>query len=218
MVEQKSFEDANTKTKEIVVKAFSKKTHGIMDQDETWYNLEHEPTEEDKKRITDLGKGDKIKLTINDEGKYTNFEITEKGTPSIMKFDDILAKAHTKFGDRLSIETMLHFTSTGTSVIADGYLASARVVIKGEDPGKDPKGKHPQIFTGWGDATKANTTGDDGQSSKVADALPRMAETRALGRALRFALGGTIVDIELPKNERPETSEDEDYQEGHPDY
>ncbi len=185
--------------KEITVSAYSKNTLGILDNNEKWWNIGTTTASVDNK-VKELRKGDKIKLVIDEEGNYTDIEIIEKakreypGKPQrddYIGFDEILVKAHNKFKNRLSITTHLEplmklKPEEKTSACSiDGWIAKATVTIK------ENESEQHRTFTAYGDATSKNV------SEYIKDSLPRMAETRAIARALRFALGERLVVEEL---------------------
>ena len=118
----------------------------------------------------------------------------EKLKPSIddyIAFEQLLEEAHKRF-EKLSIKTevMVKGDSDGKKLeelLNSGFVVKA--VVKTE------KG----IYTAYGDATPENTT------KIVKDALLRMAETRAVARALRFATGiGKTLKEELVESEKDE--------------
>jgi len=86
-------------------------------------------------------------------------------------FETLLKEAHKKFKDRLNITT--EFIETG---LEKTILFKATITIKGN-------GKKEQVFTAYGDAT------DENVNIMVRPHKIRVAETRAVVRACRFALG-----------------------------
>lgn len=86
-------------------------------------------------------------------------------------FETLLKEAHKKFKDRLNITT--EFIETG---LEKTILFKAILTIKGN-------GKKEQVFTAYGDAT------DENVNTMVRPHKIRVAETRAIVRVLRFALG-----------------------------
>lgn len=108
-------------------------------------------------------------------------------------FPGLLAEAHAQ--GLVAIDTNLINNDMNNPVV------KATVTMKDPDAGPGPSGV--KSFTGYGDANANNV------AKKVAGALLRMAETRAVARALRFAcnidmtaleeLGGDGADIpEVP--------------------
>lgn len=95
-------------------------------------------------------------------------------------FPGLLAEAHAQ--GLLAIETQLVNEDLTNPVM------KATVHIKGESlPSGQPQVK---LFTGYGDANANNV------AKKVAGALIRMAETRAVARALRFACNIDMTAVE----------------------
>lgn len=90
----------------------------------------------------------------------------------IVSFERLLNDAHNKFSDRFSIQTWLvsHDTEKKSAVF------KCRIKISGIS------GEEPQIFEGYGDADQDNC-----QSNFIKPHYLRMAETRAICRALRWA-------------------------------
>lgn len=175
--------------KEIVVKSKSLKTFGIIDDQEQWWNITANtvPTEEQKTKLRGLNKGDKITLTISDatSREYSDFEVTEQASvgqssssfdEDFVSFKDLLKQAHEKFGDKLSISTTMLQISM-TEPIFKAQVSVTKKLKNGN--------LRVRTFNGHGDATTENTT------SMTQQHLVRMAETRAISRALRFLLGET---------------------------
>lgn len=92
-------------------------------------------------------------------------------------FPGLLAEAHSQ--GLVGIETTLVNPEA-----KDSPIVKAVITLRGEGP------QNFKVFTGYGDATKTNV------ASKVAGALLRMAETRAIARALRFACNIDMTAIE----------------------
>lgn len=176
----------------ITVGAISQKNHGIMEPEpnKTWHNMANGLDKETKDKviglINGLNKGDEATLVKNEQGGVIDLFVTKKAPENSQdrgSFQETLEKAHQKFGEALSIETemVLH---EGKSPVECGWLCKAKVTLS-------EKNKPMRVFVGYGDATNENVTGDVGK------ALPRMAETRAIGRALRWALAGATLEEEV---------------------
>ena len=174
--------------KEIKVEAKSLKTGGIKDDQDQWWNFKRNTamTKDQEETLRKINKGDVIKLTVCDVAnrEYSDLEIiqqTEVGRnfDDYVKFADLLQKAHEKFGKCFSIKTRLLEVST-----MDMPVFEARIEIWEENL---VDGKFVRIcvrhFTAHGDANEENVT------DMTKKHLVRMAETRAIARALRFALG-----------------------------
>ena len=69
--------------KYIEVDAYSKKTLGIKDRNDDWYNFDGSNASRNEEEVrNDIGridKGDSVYLTISSDGKYTDFQIDKKG-------------------------------------------------------------------------------------------------------------------------------------------
>ena len=160
--------------REIEVKAFSKETLGIQSTDEVWYNINKtisDAFKEDVKLvISKLGRGDKVEMTADFEKRlYNVIKINKKSdkknwADDMTNLEDLLTNAHKKFGD-LSITT--------EKIEID--LKKKYALFKATAITKDHK------FEAHGDATADNI-----DSEKVKKHFIRMAETRAIVRALRF--------------------------------
>jgi len=160
------------KTTRIKVDAVSKKNLGVKSGD-TWYNWTANGGEitEDKMRtlFENIEKGDIVDIETVNKNSFNLMRLVSKGPSNVdkkdfPKFGELLMRAHKKF-KKLSIETEI--------IHIEDFNCLMKAVVTTE------KGK----YTAIGDATKQNTT------STVSMALPRMAETRAVSRALRFAIG-----------------------------
>ncbi len=176
-----------TTEREIVVKAFSKDTCGIQSKDEVWYNLDKkakvDPT---KEALNKLNRGDTIKLLADFQKRtYTAFIVTKKAEKSgkdwqedMVKFEDLLSDAHKKF-PFLSIKTeKIEIDLKGKYAL---FKATAWV----------NEGVQNQHFQAHGDAT-ADNIGTD----YVKPHFIRMAETRAIVRALRLLTNNAKVAVE----------------------
>jgi len=183
-------EESETRDVIIEVAASSSKTHGIKDKTETWWNMKEGLPEEHKKnlisRVDDIRPGDKVKLTCDQGTNYMGVKIVEKGPRSDMvSFQDLLKKANKKF-DSMSIETAIVVNGvTGEPVLGSENLLFRAVV-------RATIGKKQFMATAHGDATKENV----GENIKLC--LPRMAETRAISRCLRWLLGEDTTEEEMP--------------------
>ena len=176
--------------KEIRVKAKSLKTGGILDDQEQWWNFKKNTMMPDAlaKKLREVNKGDELVLNISDaaEREYSDFGITAAtsvggaDTDDFVSFKDLLKQAHEKFGEKLSITTEM----IGTDLTKPVFKAQAGITeeVKG--------GTRIRAFTGHGDANIDNVT------DMTKKHIIRMAETRAIARALRFALGEGATAME----------------------
>ena len=103
----------------------------------------------------------------------------EKGKrmDNYIDFEQLIKKAHQKFKGNFSIETeyIQKIAIDESNKFEEPIVFRAKVIIH--------KNGKQQVFTAHGDATKNNTT------EYMSKHLIRVAETRAIVRALRFALG-----------------------------
>jgi len=172
--------------KEIKVDAWSKTTLGIKDDKNVWYNapdsMSDTASEKIKEKVDSLVKGAKIELTMNESGKYTDIEIIEipeiTDKDEMVGFEEILKKAHEKYEDLIGIKSDVKYLP------GDIWMAKAMVVIR--NPNADPETS--RVFEAHGEATLENV----GEYMKKC--MPRMAETRAISRALRLALGEWVPE------------------------
>ena len=173
--------------KQIIVGAWSNNTYGIKDNEEHWWNIPDNLFAKDKEIIKEnmkqLRRDAIIELEVNESGEYLSFEIIEGGfkkitdRDEIVNFETILQKAHERFGSNFSIETALNKMETT-------WLAKAKVTI------------NEIKFEAHGEATPENV------GEHMIKCLPRFAETRAMSRALRLALGEWV-----PENEERQGAE-----------
>lgn len=155
----------------IVIEAVSKSNFGIKTA-ECWYNLNKkadDTTKEAAKKIIDtLGKGDQVELTlVLGSNDFLKVELKKKGEnkwDDLVKFDELLADAHKKGLNRIDTDVI--------EINLEKKYALFKCTV--ED-------KNGNVFDAHGDAT-----GDNIDSEKVKKHWIRMAETRAIARALRF--------------------------------
>ena len=116
--------------------------------------------------------------------------LSPKAKENFMKdftsFDDLLKTAHNKFGSRLNIVP----TPVVTDFEKDVFAFKCNITITATD--KEPS----QMVCAHGDATSANVPNKNIQIHSF-----RMAETRAVARALRFLLGETTAQEEVAEEE-----------------
>ena len=172
--------------KEIVVETFSKKTYGIKGEN-SWYNKAKNVMTDDAEAdvvamIDQIAKGDKVSLEIDEANQYYSITLIEKGKEKsnwddMTNFEDLLNDAHKnhKLGD---------ITTEMISVDFDKKTAVFKATVTGEDD----DGKTAHVFQAHGDATQENIDSD-----KVKVHWIRMAETRAISRALRWLTNNAKV-------------------------
>lgn len=173
------------KTKEIVIEAVSKNTYGIKAGD-VWYNKFKGLTDDAKANIVGMmekiGKGDKVSLEIDDNNEYYSITLIEKGAEKswaddMTNFNDLLDDAHKNHG-------LVGIYTEMISVDWEKKTALFKAVVRGNSA----------CFEAYGDATQENIDSD-----KVKKHWIRMAETRAISRALRWLTNNAKVAEEETK-------------------
>lgn len=159
---------------------------GFMPTDEKkWYNVsgETEILEELLKNV--VAKGNTIEFEYNNGivGSITLIEKAKKSesgnwADEMNNFEDLLNDAHTKFEGRLNIKTEL----MSMDYEKKQALFSACVSI-------ETSASEVRVFTGHGDAEGIS-------NDNIKPHFIRMAETRAICRALRWATNNTKVSKE----------------------
>jgi len=172
-----------------------------------------------QKLINTIKKGFEIKFNANNRNEIEKIEIISnkveentKGTnksfsEDMTTFEDLLTSAHKKFGNKISIESnpVLRKIKVGDDYREEPMidfekktaLFKARIVIRDS--------MKTQIFEAHGDSTIDNIDG-----KFVKPHFIRMAETRAISRALRFATNNAACSIEETEqgklSDNPETN------------
>lgn len=133
---------------------------------EKWYNVYGEPSQIDLLFNPDLlARGNTIKAVVGDNNTLNNISLVEKGKDEEMiNLDVLLKSAHEK--GLVAIETELVYVDYKEKT------AVFKAIVRMKDS---------TIFTGFGDADQVNT------AEYVREHYIRMAETRAICRALRWA-------------------------------
>ena len=129
-----------------------------------------------------------VKMEGEKEQKETD-KSTDKTDKSgweddMISFEELLTDAHKKFGDKISIKTEIVRDENGKPLlnVKDKFcVMKARVVI-------DAGLKIEQVFEGHGDTLAVNVVGSVAEKHWI-----RMAETRAIVRALRWATNNETV-------------------------
>ncbi|MEE9525059.1 MAG: hypothetical protein V3V78_00450 [Candidatus Woesearchaeota archaeon] len=192
------------KTTSLIIETVSKKNLGIKAPD-CWYNIgkliSGEEKEAAKKVIETLGPGDKIDLTlITGTREYSKVELLEKapkGSGSgwggdIIHFDTLLNEAHSDKHKVKSIKTEM--------LAVDLEKSYALFKCVAED-------KNGNIFQAHGDATKENIKKIEGSDAHLH--WIRIAETRAIARALRFLTNNSkCSDVEISNEEKTDNPEE----------
>ena len=173
-----------TTKREIVVKAFSKDTFGIQSNDEVWYNvdkaIDNVFKDNNAIRIGKLNRGDTIELVADFQKRiYTTFSVTKKSEnksgwqEEITTLEDLLKLAHKK--GLIEIRTEL------ITIDLEKKYALFKAIVIGE------VSESPHVsgtFQGHGDVTSENIGSDAVKKHWI-----RMAESRAICRALRWYVG-----------------------------
>jgi len=187
----------------------------LKEKDGTWFNVLAEEKVLDGLLETVLGKGNSIGFDL-DMGVPKNFILKEKakesegGMDDLTTFEELLEDAHTKFEDRFSITTELinHdwekqralFKAT-IKVYADEALTEKYSLGDLAVENNEPVRLVIATFEGHGDADQTNC-GDLVKKHYI-----RMAETRAIARALRWTTNNAKAAAE--ETEQGELSEEQ---------
>lgn len=142
-----------------------------------------------------ISPGNKIEFVL-EKGKVGDITLIEKAKPKekqnkegweddIVNFETLLDDAHDKFKDKFSISTQM----ISVDWEKKNALFKATVMIEGSIK---------QVFEGHGDATNENVTG-----SFIKPHFIRMAETRAIVRALRWATNNAVCAEEEKSDDSP---------------
>jgi len=127
-------------------------------------------------RVKGFARAGPADITFNDETKkvsFIHYESTtdpskegKKSFDDMVKLEDLLSDAHRSFKGKFSVRTEM------LSIDLENKYALFKAVVEVDG----------RIYEGHGDSTKDNVTGD-----KIKVHFIRMAETRAVARALRWA-------------------------------
>lgn len=157
---------------------------------ETWYNIKG--TEDQLKIILDtmIKKGNEISFDFDTLGKVvSNITVLKESenesdwSEDMISFEDLLNIAHEKGIQSIKSEVIM--------IEIEKKCAVFKCTVT------DPKGK---IFEAHGDATMDNVP-----NKNIAPHFIRLAETRALARALRFYTNnGMVADVELTDKDKKE--------------
>lgn len=180
----------------------------LKENPKKWYNATGEESELKNLLETIIITGNTIEFNYDTLGtKVTNLvrleEAKSTGNKSweddIIDFKTLLSAAHEKSKGEFSIKTEM----LGLDLEKKYALFKAKVII-----GANPKAKigeleiEPMVFEGHGDATEENVTGDF-----IKPHFIRMAETRAICRALRWYTNNATCSEEEKSDEAPEPEE-----------
>lgn len=147
-----------------------------------WYNVYADPYILSELTKNVIAKGNVVEFEYNN-GNIGSLKLIEKapeksGFDDMTNFEDLLNAAHSKFGDKLNIKTELVSVDYETS----RAIFNASVSIEYEND-------NVRVFTGHGDAQGIT-------SDSIKPHFIRMAETRAIARALRWATNNAKVAAE----------------------
>ena len=169
----------------------------LLEEDDTfWYNVSDEEQLLNELKKSIVIKGAEIKFNYDEKTKaVSNLTLLSapaknSGQDDITNFEDLLSSAHEKFGNRLEIQTELVEDGNGNPFInfeKKEALFKAKVSVMSKDL------KTIQVFEAHGDATEDNV------SDLIKPHFIRMAETRAIARALRWATNNATVAEEEKK-------------------
>jgi len=153
-----------------------------------WYNISGTEDELRKIRKTLISKGNEIEFEFDNE-KVSNLKVLSQAKEEkesldedIVNFETLLSDAHEKFGDKFSIAT----EKIDIDVEKKYALFKAVVTIKQDDFVRE--------FQAHGDATSENVKGE-----YIKPHFIRMAETRAIARALRWTTNNAATAEEEKK-------------------
>ncbi len=174
------------------------KTAGLMFEDEpdVWYNPDSESPEL-KQIVLSVKRGSTVELQVDDQRNFYDIKVIEHGVDnnnyqksnSSVSDDHIVMLQGKKFITHAGLLDKAHkigLKGISTEMVSsDGgfFVFKATVYI-------DNKGGNAKLFSAYGDA------GPDSVGRNILPHALRMAETRAVNRALRFAtnIGMTSTD------------------------
>lgn len=157
-----------------------------------WYNVQGEEEALNELKEAVVLKGAEISFEYKDKkvGDITLINLPEKKesgdwTDEMTSFEDLLSSAHEKFGSKMHIRTEILKDGQGNPLVdfvKKTAVFKAQVYVRQDD-------KNTQVFEGHGDA--------EGIGNEIIKPhFMRMAETRAVARALRFATNNAAVAVE----------------------
>lgn len=166
-----------------------------------WYNVQGEELALNEMKEGILQKGAEISFEYDEKtkkmGEITLISLPKAGqgqegswADDMTSFEELLDSAHEKFGDNMHIRTEI--VKDGNGVLQIDYVKKmvvfkAQVYIRRDD-------KNTQVFEGHGDAEGIT-------NELIKPHWIRMAETRAISRALRFATNNAAVAVEETSGE-----------------
>jgi hypothetical protein len=166
------------------------------EEENRWYNIKTKPEALNGLLESVIGKGNVIEFEV-ENGFPKNFTLKEKAaekqgdfTDDLVSFEDLLNDAHTKFDGNFSVKTeMIQNDWEKQRAI---FKATVEVLGIGS-------------YDAYGDATQDNC------GEMVKKHYIRMAETRAIARALRWATNNAkAAEEETENGELPDQEPDEE--------
>lgn len=168
----------------------------LEENSKKWYNVSDEEQLLNELKKSIVIKDAEIKFSYDEKTKaVSNLTLLKapaknSGQDDMTNFEDLLSAAHEKFKERLQIETELVKDGNGNPFInfeRKEALFKAKVSVMSKDL------KTVQVFEAHGDATEGNV------GELIKPHFIRMAETRAIARALRWATNNATVAEEEKK-------------------
>lgn len=165
---------------------------GFLTEEEEgrWFNVKAEESALDELLKNVIQKGNTVEFEM-EKGIPKNFSLKKKGNTEVSEdltsFEDLLADAHSKFEQGFSVRTdMIQVDWEKKNAL---FKATVEVI----------DGEGDLIYQAYGDATQENC------GEMVKKHWIRMAETRAIARALRWATNNAkAAEEETEEGEIPE--------------
>ena len=171
----------------------------------TFYNF-HDTEEKLVKLVGRLKKGFEVKLDV-ELNIIKNIEVIsdkveeakkEGGLDDLTTFEELLSDAHDKFDGNFSVETeMISHDATAKNAVFKATVKVKQLAEEDEDGNKD----FENHYQAYGDADQLNC------GNMVKMHYLRMAETRAIARALRWATNNAKCSTE--ETEQGELTEEQ---------
>lgn len=159
----------------------------LAENNSKWYNIPGDEKELEGVKKAIIKKGAMVRFGYDEKKKEINELKLVSGpeksegnwSDDMTNFEDLLSAAHKNFGERFEIRTKL------LEVDFDKKRALFKAQVK---VWSETNPDLSQVFVAHGDATDENVSG-----SKIKPHFIRMAETRAIARALRWATNNAKV-------------------------
>jgi len=178
------------------------------EEENHWYNVNGDAKDLDVLLANIIQKGNSVEFEV-ENGVPKNFVVKEKAeqqgsfTDDLTSFEDLLNNAHEKFEDCMSISTELiendwekqrAIFKAKVEIFANDEQAEKYQIGELSTETKNPVRLKLAEFTAYGDATQDNC------GEMVKKHYIRMAETRAIARALRWATNNAKAAEEETEN------------------